>query len=209
MTDSILFQYNTTLTAISFCIPLLFVIGMADFTIHTYKSPEEIPPTPLALYQVTNLDFSRYYQLPNGTAKLASFAHLFGGYDAGYYGYAWADAIAADLASRFRASEEGFMDKAIGAQFRKEILEVGGSRDPAESVRIFLGRDWNTDAFFEEMGLDESKVGSGNGGEASGKDGEDVSGQGVGDADETSAAPRAGLFFNYILGVAAISLWWY
>lgn len=182
---------------------------MADLNIHSYKSPEEIPPTPAALYQATNLDFSAYYPLPEGTAKLASFGHLFGGYDAGYYGYAWADAIAADLASRFRASEEGFMDKEIGAQFRKEILEVGGSRDPAESVRAFLGRDWNTDAFFEEMGLDESKVGSGNdGSEVSGKDGDDVSGKG-GDVDEASAAPRAGMLFNYFLGVAAIALWWY
>ena len=87
------------------------------------------------------------------------------------------------------------MDKTIGAQFRKEILEVGGSRDPAESVRAFLGRDWNTDAFFEEMGLDAD-----GGGDASAKDVDDES---------SATAPRIGLLFSYLLGVAATALWWY
>ena len=36
---------------------------------------------------------------PN-TAFVACFGHL-AGYDAGYYGYAWADAIAADMATVF------------------------------------------------------------------------------------------------------------
>lgn len=127
--------------------------GLADLKIHTYSSPDEIPATPMDLYDETNQEFSRYYPTPDDTAFLAGFGHLFGGYDAGYYGYAWADAIAADLASLFRLSSEGFMDSELGAKFRKEILEPGGSRDPTESIQAFLGRDWNTDAFFDEMGL--------------------------------------------------------
>ena len=127
--------------------------GLSDFTIHTYNSPDEIPATPAELYHATNQDYSKYYHVPDDTARLASFGHLFGGYDAGYYGYAWADAIAADLASPFRMSPNGFLDQELGARFHQEILEPGGSRDPHELIRAFLGRDWNTDAFFAEMGV--------------------------------------------------------
>lgn len=45
------------------------------------------------------------------------------------------------------------MDAELGEKFRKEILEPGSSRDINDSIETFLGRDWNTDAFFEEMGL--------------------------------------------------------
>ena len=33
------------------------------------------------------------------------------GYDAGYYGYAWADAIAADMATVFEKAKDGYLDK--------------------------------------------------------------------------------------------------
>jgi len=126
-------------------------LSLSDFRIHMYRMPEDIPATPQDLYSATNIDYSKYYPVPDDTAKLASFGHLFGGYDASYYGYAWADSIAADLASLFRASTDGFMDSELGLLFRMEILEPGNARDPNDSIRAFLGRDWNTDAFFEEM----------------------------------------------------------
>lgn len=40
------------------------------------------------------------------TAFVAYFGHLMG-YDAGYYGYAWADAIAADMATVFERAPKG------------------------------------------------------------------------------------------------------
>ena len=72
-------------------------------------------------------------------------------YDAKYYGYAWADAIACDLATPFRESSDGFLDAKVGKRFRKEILQPGNSRDINESIEKFLGRKWSTDAMFEEM----------------------------------------------------------
>jgi thimet oligopeptidase len=89
--------------------------------------------------------------VPEGTALLASFGHMYGGYDAGYYSYAWSDAIAAYFASAFRQSEHGFTDSELGARLREEVFEVGGSRPVDESIRAFLGRDWTLDAFFEEL----------------------------------------------------------
>ena len=74
------------------------------------------------------------------TAMIASFGHLADGYDAGYYGYAWAEAIAADMATVFRRSPGGFMDAGAGLKLRTEIYQVGNSRDVEESIEKFLGR---------------------------------------------------------------------
>jgi Zn-dependent oligopeptidase len=39
--------------------------------------------------------------------------------------------------------------KEIGQRYRKEILEVGGSRDELESAKKFLKRNPNNKAFLE------------------------------------------------------------
>ena len=94
---------------------------------------------------------------PEGTAFIAGFGHL-AGYDAGYYGYAWADVIAADFAKQFELAPDGFLDKEVGKRVRKEVLQQGNSRDINESVKAFLGRDPEMDAFIESLGLkDESQ----------------------------------------------------
>jgi oligopeptidase A len=88
------------------------------------------------------------------TAMLASFGHLFSGYDAGYYGYAWADAIAADMASVFQSSPDGFLDVGVGRRLRDEIYAVGDSRDITISVEKFLGRKQSMTPFLRKLGLD-------------------------------------------------------
>ncbi|MEA1890059.1 MAG: M3 family metallopeptidase [Pseudomonadota bacterium] len=90
---------------------------------------------------------------PKSTAFVASFGHLGGGYDAGYYGYAWAEAISADLASVFKKSPGGLMDKAVGKRLRDEIYAKGGSREINKSINAFLGRQRSLDPFFEYIGL--------------------------------------------------------
>ena len=51
-----------------------------------------------------------FFPEPPDTAFVAYFGHLMG-YDAGYYGYAWADAIAADMATVFANAPDGFFDE--------------------------------------------------------------------------------------------------
>jgi Zn-dependent oligopeptidase len=86
-----------------------------------------------------------------GTFWPASFAHLMGGYDAGYYGYLWSLVYGDDLWSRF--AEQGVTSPTVGLAYRREILEPGSSRDAEALVEAFLGRPSNDAAFLERTGI--------------------------------------------------------
>ena len=45
------------------------------------------------------------------------------------------------------------MDPDTGLRYRKIILEKGGTSDPLDLVKEFLGRDPNSDAFLRSMGI--------------------------------------------------------
>jgi len=72
------------------------------------------------------------------------------GYDAGYYGYDWADAIAADMASVFEEDRDGFLDAKIGRRLRDEIYAQGNSRDITVSVEKFLDRKQSIEPFLKK-----------------------------------------------------------
>ncbi|MDY0362412.1 MAG: M3 family metallopeptidase [Desulforegulaceae bacterium] len=78
---------------------------------------------------------------------ISSFSHIAEGYGAGYYSYLWSLAIVHDFVSVFENSPHGFMDKEIGLSLRKEIFEPGLSRTEDESIKTFLGRNWNVGAY--------------------------------------------------------------
>jgi thimet oligopeptidase len=84
----------------------------------------------------------------DGTLVPAGFGHVMGGYQAGYYGYMWSEVLALDMRSAFGAN---VMDTAVGARYRKLILESGGERAPAALVEAFLQRKPSADAFFKEV----------------------------------------------------------
>ena len=86
---------------------------------------------------------------------MAYFGHLMG-YDAGYYGYAWADVIASDMATAFEKSPDGYLDIPTGRRLRREIYEPGDSRDVNDSIQKFLGRPQEIGPFLKELGI-ESK----------------------------------------------------
>jgi Zn-dependent oligopeptidase len=94
----------------------------------------------------------------SSSVMLASFGHLFDGYDAGYYGYAWADAIAADMASVFRKAPDGFLDPTVGRRLRDEIYAVGNSRDVTDSVERFLGRKQSVQPFLKKVGIESGTM---------------------------------------------------
>jgi thimet oligopeptidase len=78
-----------------------------------------------------------------GTHFQASFGHLHG-YSAIYYTYMWSLVIAKDLFSRF---EGDLMNGAVAGAYRQAVLAPGGTRDAADLVREFLGRDYAFEAW--------------------------------------------------------------
>ncbi|CAA0124011.1 Oligopeptidase A [Halioglobus japonicus] len=81
-----------------------------------------------------------------------AFSHIFaGGYAAGYYSYKWAEVLSADAFSRFE--EEGIFNEATGTDFRTQVLEVGGSREPMEVFVAFRGREPSINALLRHSGI--------------------------------------------------------
>ena len=79
-----------------------------------------------------------------GTRFHASFGHLVG-YSAMYYTYQWSLVIAKDLLTPFERT--GLMAKDVTRAYRDKVLVPGGSRDAAELVRDFLGREYDFAAY--------------------------------------------------------------
>ena len=82
-----------------------------------------------------------------------SFSHIFaGGYAAGYYSYKWAEVLSADAFSLFE--EKGIFDPATGEKFLHEILQKGGSQEPAVLFENFRGRQPSVDALLRHSGIE-------------------------------------------------------
>ena len=111
--------------------------ALYDLSIHTNYEADKDGDTLNILAsiksQISLLESPDYNRFP------MSFSHIFaGGYAAGYYSYKWAEVLAADA---FSAFEEGdIFDKKLASKFRKEILEIGGSRDFMQGFKNFRGR---------------------------------------------------------------------
>ncbi|MDQ3197770.1 MAG: Zn-dependent oligopeptidase [Verrucomicrobiota bacterium] len=129
-----------------------FTFGDVDLTLHDVH-PEGQAYDSVA---ISNPIFVKdFLPIDPDTAFVAYFGHL-AGYDAGYYGYAWADAIAADMATVFENAPNGFLDKAAGIKLRKEIYAPGGSRDIDISIRNFLGRDRSVEPYLKTLGIEKA-----------------------------------------------------
>jgi thimet oligopeptidase len=121
-------------------------LALLDMTYHTATGPVETA----AVYDQIFKDTIGITSIPGGHFA-ASFGHLMGGYDAGYYSYLWSEVYAADMFTRF--SSEGVLNAKVGAEYRQVVLEKGNMQDALELLREFLGREPNSDAFFKKLHL--------------------------------------------------------
>ena len=81
-----------------------------------------------------------------------SFLHIFqGGYAAGYYGYKWAEVLAADAFGRFE--EEGIFSATAARAFRDTVLARGGSEDYLGLFVRFRGRAPESAALLRPAGI--------------------------------------------------------
>lgn len=81
------------------------------------------------------------------------FQHVFsGGYSSGYYSYIWSEVLDADAFASFK--ENGLFDQVTANSFRSNILEKGGTEDPAILYKNFKGADPNPVHLMKKRGLE-------------------------------------------------------
>ena len=97
------------------------------------------------LHEITSFPYTP------GTHFQSGWGHLFG-YDARYYGYLWSHVFGDDMFTRFEGA--GLLNAGLGAEYRRTVLERGGTVDGDQLVRDFLGREPNSDAFLRGLGLE-------------------------------------------------------
>ena len=122
--------------------------GISDMHWHTLKQPYAGEVEPFEKEAMSSVQVTPWVE---GTAMSPAFTHIFsGGYAAGYYGYKWAEVLAADAFSLFK--EKGIFDAATAKLFR-HLLEQGGQRHPMDIYVEFRGHKPETKALVESMGL--------------------------------------------------------
>lgn len=132
--------------------------GTFDMTMHEPSSHEEIVnANPSAVYNRLRKEISQI----DGPETLgqgdewghgqATFGHLMGGYDAGYYGYLSSQVYSTDMFYTIFKSNP--MDPEQGRRYRHMVLGKGGSQDEMKSLTEFLGREPKSEAFYKDLGL--------------------------------------------------------
>ncbi|OQO05510.1 hypothetical protein B0A48_09279 [Cryoendolithus antarcticus] len=132
--------------------------GMFDMSVHEPKSHAAIEDLDAsALYnrlrkEISHIDgpeaLGEDYNWGNGQA---TFGHLIGGYDAGYYGYLSSQVYSTDMF--YSVFKKDPMDGKEGRRYRHMVLEKGGSQDEMQTLEAFLGRKPSTKPFLEELGV--------------------------------------------------------
>ena len=119
--------------------------GLLDMALHGSDSRKDLDEI---LARTTEVSL---FGLQEETFFPASFGHLLAGYDAGYYGYLWSEVYGDDMWRRFE--EEGVTNPTVGMEYRREVLETGGSRDALDTLRAFLGREPDNGTFLRKLGI--------------------------------------------------------
>ena len=83
--------------------------------------------------------------------RSTNFSHVFGGgYEVGYYSYLWAEVLDCDAFELFL--EKGIFDAETAQNF-KNLLQMGGTKDPMREYRKFRGADPDPAALLRTRGL--------------------------------------------------------
>ncbi|KAK5111675.1 hypothetical protein LTR62_004780 [Meristemomyces frigidus] len=132
--------------------------GIFDMTVHEPASHEEVEGLDASVmynslrHEISGLDGPEAEGEGDGWGSgQATFGHLIGGYDAGYYGYLSSQVYSTDMF--YSVFKKNPMDGKEGRRYRYTVLEKGGSQDEMETLKQFLGREPSTEAFYQELGL--------------------------------------------------------
>ncbi|KZV95839.1 mitochondrial endopeptidase [Exidia glandulosa HHB12029] len=137
--------------------------GKYDITVHTSKSASFLPAIHTSHNDLFSCRVGRLYETlgPPSRRNLArqgaSSRHARtrflrapnGRLRRGIYGYAYSLVFAADMYRAVFAKDP--LSPEAGWLYRKQILGPGGSRDEMDSLKAFLGRPPNSEAFLEQL----------------------------------------------------------
>lgn len=126
---------------------MLALLSLRFFDNSIQGEPDEIFEAVLKMHP-------RYVSSDVPSRFYASFGHLTG-YGPRYYGYLWSQVYAADLFETIKPY--GLRNPEIGKRYASTVLAPGGSRDPQELLRNFLGRDATQTAFLKNIGVDSGE----------------------------------------------------
>ena len=99
--------------------------------------------------------FDRIGLIPEIESRYQStnFAHILGGYIAGYYSYMWAEVLDCDAFEAFKESGDLF-NQELASKFRKYVLSGAAEGEAMDWYVKFRGREPKIDALLKKRGLD-------------------------------------------------------
>lgn len=123
--------------------------GLTDMAWHTITEPVSGSASDFERAAAASVSM---FEPVDGTMTSSTFSHIFsGGYAAGYYSYKWSEMLDADAFAKFQ--ETGIFNRDTARQFRTNVLERGGTEDPAELYRRFRGQEPTIDAMLRRDGI--------------------------------------------------------
>lgn len=121
---------------------------LATLAIDYYK--KGAAKDPHAILHEAFLSFRPHFMWSPENHFYASWGHLTD-YAAKYYGYLWSRVFAQDVFEEIK--KHGLLNPVIGQRYVDTIIGKGGSADPNELLRNFLGREPNNEAFLRDLGF--------------------------------------------------------
>ena len=130
-------------------------MALFDLAVHGGPGPYEFEGEKHDTIDFYNVITESLSKIPSveGAFPAASWYHPMMGYAAGYYGYLWSEAFAADLFSEFEAKKPNVCDPALGRKYRETILSPCATVDGDSMLQNFLGRGASLDPFLKRMGV--------------------------------------------------------
>ena len=123
-------------------------MSMNDLALsHDVGKDDAVDPT--AQFNKALSDYYLPYESENGSP--ASILYHLVSTAGNIYGYTWSEVMALDIAAEFKNSSAGLLNPELGMTLRHHLYEPDQGIGVEESLRSFLGRDWNTEAYYENF----------------------------------------------------------
>ncbi len=123
--------------------------AIIDMDLHAQSTDQPIDPTTFEAATLKRIGMPREIVLRH---RLPHFAHIMGGYAAGYYSYMWSEVMDADAFDAFEDAGNPF-HKPTAKKLKENIYAAGNRRDPNDAYVAFRGRAPKIDALLKKRGF--------------------------------------------------------